>query len=321
MNPVFVVGVNGSGTTMLSDALGRHAALYMLPMESRVLPYFAQRYPDALLHEARVRRALADELGASRAYRHANGKQPLVLADAESLAPSFQSVAGAVYSTLASAQGKSRWGDKSPMYLQHIGLLATRFPLARFVHIYRDARDSAQSFHRRWGQEPRRTVYRWKQAIRLAREQGQSIGSARYLEVGYEALTEDNEAGMRRICAFLDLPFDSAVLESSMRWMDESTRKMAQGRMVQNSGKWRNYFSPAQIDALERIAGGMLHELGYQVTRQGDEQPSALQLVLWKRLDWGRFTFAHLKKHGLKGMESLGRRVHDALRQDKINKY
>jgi hypothetical protein len=37
--PVFVVGMNGSGTSMLADSLGRHPELYMTRRETRILPY------------------------------------------------------------------------------------------------------------------------------------------------------------------------------------------------------------------------------------------------------------------------------------------
>lgn len=319
--PVFVVGVNGSGTTMLSDALGRHPGLYMLPDESRVLPYFAQRYPDSSLQAPAGRRALADTLGASRAYRRANGKKPVVVEGVDSLEPRFEAVVGAVYLTLAGAEGKTRWGDKSPMYLQHIELLATHFPDAKFVHIYRDARDSAQSFHRRWKQEPRRTVYRWKHAIRAGRAQGQQLGSGRYLEVAYESLTEKPEECMRRVCEFLELRYDPVVLVSSMRWMDETARQASQGRIVRNSGRWKSYFSEGEVRELERIAGRMLDELGYEVTERGDEDPDVFRLWLWKWLDRLRFTMDHFKSYGVSSLPGYLRRVRDALRQATMNRF
>lgn len=37
--PIFVVGMNGSGTTMLAESLGRHPEIYSMPQESKVLPY------------------------------------------------------------------------------------------------------------------------------------------------------------------------------------------------------------------------------------------------------------------------------------------
>ena len=38
--PVFIVGMNGSGTTMIHHHLGQHRELYAFPQESYVLPHF-----------------------------------------------------------------------------------------------------------------------------------------------------------------------------------------------------------------------------------------------------------------------------------------
>src|SRR5204863_74419 len=47
----------------------------------------------------------------------------------------------AVYETYAARHGKSRWGDKTPMYMQRLPMLERLFPDARFVHLVRDGRD------------------------------------------------------------------------------------------------------------------------------------------------------------------------------------
>ena len=41
--PIFIVGVNGSGTTMLLDALNNHSEVYGFPRETRELPDFLNR--------------------------------------------------------------------------------------------------------------------------------------------------------------------------------------------------------------------------------------------------------------------------------------
>ena len=79
--PVFVVGHNGSGTTMLADCLGHHPDLYIFPFETRVLPHFIRklaRYGD--LSDVHARQALADDIGKCRAYWKANGRRPVRLA-------------------------------------------------------------------------------------------------------------------------------------------------------------------------------------------------------------------------------------------------
>lgn len=321
-NHIFVVGVNGSGTTMLADALGKHPELYMFPRETRILPYLVQRYPNSVLCDLSARRALVKALGQSNAFWQCNNNRPFLLPD-EALATlsDFASIVDAMYSHFARLQGKQHWGDKTPMYLQHIDVLAQTFQNARFIHIYRDGRDSAQSFHRRWQQAPSRTIFRWKKAIALGREQGQRLGCARYFELSYEELTADPESWMRRICSFADLDFHPAVLSSSMRYMDNAVRLVAQGRMVQNSSKWRTYFNADQIDELEQIAGKMLTSLGYAVKVQGDKDLSSVQLLWLKWQDWLHFSIRHITVFGIKGLIPFFSRARDALMQNKANKY
>ncbi len=78
---------------------------------------------------------------------------------------------------LAKAQGKEVWCEKSPMHVHHLQLLAEAFPQARFIHVIRDGRDCAASFHRRWRYNPVRTVFRWKQAVSSGMQQGRALGS------------------------------------------------------------------------------------------------------------------------------------------------
>jgi hypothetical protein len=277
--PIFIVGMNGSGTTMLADSLRRHPQLYVLPKESKVLPYFiAERSRFGDLARAQNRRRLADEIGRAMAYWHANGKKPLVLRD-EELADcaTFGEVLSRIYEHLAARQGKKRWGDKSPMNVQHIGALAEQVPASKFIHIIRDGRDAAQSFHRRWKFDPRHTIWRWKCVVREGRRQAASVGAGRYLEVRYEALTAAPEIELRRVCEFAELPFDAAVLESSMRFMDPKNPLAGAGRIVRNSEKWRTYFSASVVRSLEAVAGGLLADLGYPVEQAGDIDLSALQ--------------------------------------------
>ncbi|HEY4647203.1 MAG TPA: sulfotransferase [Steroidobacteraceae bacterium] len=277
--PIFIVGMNGSGTTMLADSLRRHPSLYVLPIESKVLPYFlSERAGFGDLALAENRRRLAEEIGRTMPYWHANGKRPLVLHDEElANCKTFGDVVSRIYEHLAAREGKLRWGDKSPMNVQHIGAIAAQFPASRFIHIIRDGRDAAQSFHRRWGFDPRHTIWRWKCVVRDGRRQGMALGPSRYLEVRYETLTAEPETEMRRICRFAELPFDAAVLESSMRFMDPGSSGARVGRMVRNSEKWRSYFNARTLATLESLAGRVLSELGYPVEQTGDHDLSRRQ--------------------------------------------
>jgi len=315
-SPVFVIGMNGSGTTMLADSLGHHPDLYMFPLESKVLPYY-------LLHQGSfgdlntldARRQLALALTKSRAYIQANDETRVGLSDEQLERPGFDGVVDALYRVFAAKQGKTRWGDKSPINTQHVAALAVSFPTAQFVHIIRDGRDAAQSFHRRWGYDPLHTITRWKWDVSAARVQGKVLGSDRYLEVRYEALTRDPSNEMQRICSFLGLQFNESVLHSSMLYMDPGNTQAATGRIVPNSEKWRTYFSAKQIQAIEEIAGAKLSGLGYPVSIRGNQSPSKAKLCYWKLKDGWSFTVWFFREFGLHAMPVYFRYIRNAVRQ------
>lgn len=315
-SPVFVIGMNGSGTTMLADSLGHHPGLYMFPLESKVLPFYLMhrnRYGD--LKTLDGRRQLAAALGKTKAYVQVNEESSVALTDEQLQRPGFDGVVDALYGYFAAKQGKTRWGDKSPINTQHVTALAAAFPGAQFVHIIRDGRDAAQSFHRRWGYDPLHTITRWKRDVAAGRNQGRALGEGRYIEVRYEALTTDPEPEMRRVCAFLGLQFDESVLQSSMQYMDPANTQAATGRIVPNSEKWRQYFSAEKLHAIEEIAGASLSELGYPVSTPGDKTPSRMKLRYWRLKDGLSFTVWFFREYGLRAVPVYFRYASNAARQ------
>ncbi len=301
---------------MLADSLGRHPELYMMPIESKVIPYFIQRqgrYGD-LTHYSNKRR-LASDFGRSKAYWQANGKRDLCLPDAYLSKDGFASVVDGVYRYLAQKQGKSRWGDKSPINTIHISKIASLFPDAQFVHIIRDGRDSAQSFHRRWGYDPLHTISRWKSTVSTGQQQGRALGSDRYIEITYEALTGNPEVHMRAVCDFLGLVFDPSTLESSMKYMDQSVSEASAGKIIKNSEKWSTYFTVRQVEKMEAIAGKTLSNFGYSVTSPGDGTPGAVLRIYWILKDGMASIASFFRSYGLKAFPMFLRYVGDASKQ------
>jgi hypothetical protein len=137
------------------------------------------------------------------------------------------------------------------------------------------------SFHRRWLRRPELTVFRWKKVVAIGRAQGQQLGAERYLEIRYEDLTAQPESSLRRICAFLGLPFDAATLESAQPYLQTGSAGGTRGLQA-NSGKWQGYFSARLQQRLERIAGQTLASCGY-ATRSPDGDAN---VPGWKRRYW-----------------------------------
>jgi hypothetical protein len=318
-SPTFVLGMNGSGTTMLADCLGQHPELYVFPYETKVLPYFllnAGQFGD--LSGLHARRALAMEIGATKEFWQANGHRAIKLCDDMLAEPGFAGVVNALFRYLAAPTGKQRWVEKSPQNLGFTRELAAAFPNARFVHIIRDGRDCAQSLHRRWRFDPVVSIYRWRKLVQLGRAAGAELGPARYLEVGYEALTSQPRAVMARICDFLHVPYTEDMLSASMRTADP--RIASQGTIVSNSDKWRRYFPARTVEAMERTSGGFLSELGYRVSVHGTAEPSRWRWVYSKVR--GRATAAakRIREHGWAAVPVLLRAARVSRMQDSVDR-
>jgi len=204
--------------------------------------------------------------------------------------------AGAVrafFTAYAERQGKPRWGDKTPAYMLSVQRIGRTLPEARFIHLIRDGRDVALSQSARALNEqppPSEQAARWVKRIRKSREQAATLKGPRYVEARYEELVRDPEGTLRRICAFVELPWDDAMLRyhegaaGRLAEMAGSLRaegghaEQAAGYRIDNHApttrppdpakldKWRREMAPEDLRAYESVAGDLLTELGYEVS-------------------------------------------------------
>ena len=279
---IFIVGMNGSGTTMLLDHLANHPSIFGFPTETKSLPFFIKQeaaYGD--LNDEKNYLRLWNDMKESVVEGTSQSCQeiPAPEVHVRSAASAFNHI----MRHLAQAQGKQIWCEKTPMHVHHLGLLAQAFPDAKFIHIIRDGRDCAASFHRRWRFNPVRTVFRWKRAVSEGREQGHRL-RARYFEVRYEDITEAPEAEFRRLFSFLAIPFEPSVLSSERSRL--GAVGSGAGEVTRNVRRAEGYFSPRLVRSMERVGGRLLTELGYSCDeRDGDQDPGRWQLKWWQVTD------------------------------------
>ena len=272
--PLFVLGVRRSGTTLLRVMLDRHPRI-AIPDESYFIPQLAARHR----REVDVA-AFVDDLRRLPTLREWGVSVEEVAAR---LRPPVTLTAGisAVYQVYAAKRGKARWGDKTPMYMQHLALLERLFPDALYLHLIRDGRDAALSFlqmpegvvTRTWA-HPRSLAgfaCQWRTEVAAARRLGRRLGVNRYLEVRYESLVADPERELERACAFAGLAYEPAMLEYAQEV--DVTRKPHQQSLrrppTPGLRDWRRNMSAEEAAEFEAIAGDLLAELGYELSRPG----------------------------------------------------
>jgi hypothetical protein len=268
--PLIVLGVSRSGTTLLRVILDRSPGV-AIPDESFFVPLLARRHGRTIDAEQ-----FLDDVARIPAVRDWGVSVADVAARIRPGMPTRDAIA-AIYEAYATQQGKPRWGDKTPMYMRHLGLLEELFPDAQYVHLIRDGRDAAVSFldmpegtfTGTWAHPttPAQFACLWRQEVGAARALGARVGAARYLEVRYEVLVADPEEAVRTICVFAALPFEPAMLEYAGA-VDVSA-KPHQRRLLTppTTGvrRWREDLSEKDVAGFEAVAGDLLAELGYEV--------------------------------------------------------
>jgi hypothetical protein len=226
--PVLIVGMPRSGTTLTEQILGAHPAVHgcgelpdlaliarHLPLQHGLVeawPRFWPRLPAGWQPSARER------------YRRAMLRNSL--------------------------PGQTRFVDKAPMNYLLLGLAAEILPDARVIWCRRDPRDIAISIYGEnfaLGEGFATSLESIGHAINaqhMLMRHWQETSSLPILELDYEVLVADLEGQSRRLVDFLGLPWDPACLAFHQRSLGVQTPSRWQVRQpvhTRSVGRWRNY--------------------------------------------------------------------------------
>jgi hypothetical protein len=280
VNPyVFIVGCPRSGTTLLRRVVDAHPDIAITP-ETHWIPAFFENgvgvdgggrvtseLIPALLEHPKFARLAIDEAD--------------LVEIVSSGADHYRDFVSRLFDLYGARQGKRLVGDKTPRYVRAIGTIQALWPNARFVHLIRDGRDVClsattwtrkheefASLFRSWRDDPVTTAaHWWTWNVASGRAAGANLGDDHYLEVRYEDLVHDPVPACRRLCAFLELPYDERMLrfhEGRTRYQPGRSAKHAWLPITSGLRDWRTQLAAADLDRFEAAAGGLLDELGYE---------------------------------------------------------
>lgn len=264
--PFFIVGSARSGTTLLRLMLNAHP-LVAVPPESR---FVVELWTGA--ESVNVAELLA-KLAAHPRFQTWDLPVEMVEQELDTGAEApYATVIEAAYRAYARVNGKTRWGDKTPRYVESIPLLAKLWPDSRFVHLVRDGRNVALSYADvPFG--PKNVVKAaalWASRVRMGVEAGRALEHGRYLEIRYEDLVEDAEGEAKDLCDFLGLDFDPGMLDYTERARGAMLPRAKKynphvaERPISKVRSWEESMPPAQVEVFEAVAGDVLSQLGYE---------------------------------------------------------
>jgi hypothetical protein len=271
--PFFIVGSGRSGTTLLRMMLCSHSRI-SIPGETWFLIDLLKRFSiDRPLQTAEIEGAVSIIAGQLSRPEMKLDPEEFRREVSELTQPYLRDLVEIVYQWHVRAEGKARWGDKTPVYIRILPELARMFPNSQFIFLVRDGRDVAKSFQSgAWlGPWLHNNTQEWLDALEYLQRSRRSGLGERILLVRYEDLVLETESTLQKICRFIGEEFEPEML----RWEHVVDEHVPPDQMKQRHWKlrlsvraeavarWRREMSAREIFVSEAFMGAHLTRLGY----------------------------------------------------------
>lgn len=274
MNPyVFIVGCPRSGTTLLQRVVNAHSEIAITPEAQWVPRLFEKRW--GVTREGLVTPELILQLVEHPGFIAMNiDREELVKLVGTGEPVTYASFVSGLFDLYGRIRGKRLVGDKTPGYVRRIKTLHALWPEARFVHLIRDGRDVYLSMANRpmhnlkpgafdsWKEHPVPTAALWWEFnVQCGRAAEKELGPRLYHEMRYEAFTANPHEECAKLCAFLDVRYDDAML----RFHEGSEVRFKRDKRPITAGlrNWSSEMPAEDVERFEAAAGWLLDELGY----------------------------------------------------------
>lgn len=330
--PLFIVGANRSGTTLLRLILNAHSEV-AIPDEIRYFYSFRggagyEHWRTPNLSPDQYRDFVDDFLQQNEAVTPELDLEALrseILAGPHDLRRPYQ----LLLERWAHHHGKSRWGEKTPGNLFFAHLILSMFPEAKFLHLVRDPRAVVHSMQ---GVSffPTDVIFN---ALNL--QKTMTKGRARFeravpsdqrLVIRYEDLVHDPVPTIRRVCDFADLEYEPGMLafhEDAARFMTDAASSSFNAKATRpistsRTHAWKNQLAPAEVAVVEFFTRSTMREFDYQP--EGHRLPMrrwpelALKYVYWRYHCWRnrdipQYVLRHSMLSGIKRRLRWGKRA------------
>lgn len=216
--PIFIVGQERSGSTLVMAMLGCHSRLAVPEVVWWYPRFRGYLYSYGDLSKEKNLRVLADEmLFGLRVPFWGMPANPATIVDeimAELKEPSFAGIYCAMLERYANWVGKPRWGEKTPNNLYFCDEILADFPGAKIICVTRDGRDmSVDAIQSDFGPTNIYAAVRnWAHSQATAQDFRKRLPAENWFDVHYEDLVRGPEKVLREICDFLGEEYEAEMM-------------------------------------------------------------------------------------------------------------
>jgi len=267
--PIFIVGVQRSGTTLLRLILNAHSEI-AIPEEARFLTPILKKDCSDKHYSGSELRTLIQYLKNNSQFALWNFDSNAFFEDLENKdRVSVKYLIEQMFRSYCDKEGKRVWGDKS-LFFGSIDILHELFPNARFIHVIRDGRDVFDSWRKmdKTKNNPAVMALDWLLKEKSINKSFAQVPEANKLTVRYEDLLEQPESTVKSLSQFLGIEYEPDMLEfynSSQRYIGEHHSKLIFNKIdSQNALKWKTNLDQKETAIFTGIARPLLREYNYE---------------------------------------------------------
>lgn len=274
IQPVFIVGCDRSGTTMLGAMLGNHSECLTVPEAQFLMDVYTYEMNslDQFNYEATL-----DKIQISWRFRlwEINVSKDGLSLQAKMSYPGLLRWLVEQYGQKMNKLGFSFWVDHTPTNNRSILTLLQIFPKAKFIHLIRDGRAVAASMMQLdWSlAEPTKIAHFWLERLSYGLAAEICLGPQCVQRVRYEDLVLNPDDSMHKLCEFLGIDFQPSMINPSGFNPPQYTSKqhsfIGKDLDAQRVNAWEKMLTPRQVELFEIITGDMLLYLGYSLKHNG----------------------------------------------------
>lgn len=276
--PIFIVGANRSGTTLLRLILNAHPDI-AIPDEINyfyVFDVLETSYEDwgspTFTNESYstfVTRFLKDNRSTVPGL-DLEAIREEILDGPTNLRRPYQ----VLLERWAEHQEATRWGEKTPGNIYHANILIDMFPDAQFIHLVRDPRGGVASMRRVSFFSDDVTfnaLYRRKIMTHGREWLTRSVPSSQRIEVRFEDLVTAPRQTLDQLCDFLEVPYEPSMLrfhedaedymleEAARSYNEAATRPISEDKV----DEWKSRLNAEDVAIIETICRPQMEEFGY----------------------------------------------------------
>lgn len=225
-DPIFIVGMPRSGSTLVEQILASHSDI------EGTEELFAVQQIVAELARARSQGKISGVKDLDKAQLNDLGQRYLELTKSHR------------------REDRRHFTDKNPANWRNLGLILAMLPNSKIIDVRRDPLDCCfanYAQHYSWGIEysydQRHLASYYRNYLRLMRHFDEVL-PGRVHRIIYEDLVEDVEKETRRLLDYLDLPFENNCLqffETERAILTPSSEQVRQPINRKGIGRWRSY--------------------------------------------------------------------------------